>query len=44
MNVGGVTRGDKVFIANGETRIEPGDKVVVFALPSGLKKVEKMFS
>jgi len=44
MNVGGVTRGDKVFIANGDTRIQPGDKVVVFALPSGLKKVEKMFS
>jgi trk system potassium uptake protein TrkA len=44
MNVGGITRNDKVFIANGDTRIQPGDKVVVFALPSGIKKVEKMFS
>ena len=44
MNVGGVTRGDKAFIANGDTRIQAGDKVVVFALPSGLKKVEKMFT
>ncbi len=44
MNVGGITRGDKVMIANGDTRIEPEDQVVVFALPSGIKKVEKMFA
>ncbi len=31
--IGGVVRGDKVFIAVGETRIEAYDRVVVFALP-----------
>ncbi len=44
MNVGGITRGDTVMIANGDTRIEPEDRVVVFALPSGIRKVEKMFA
>lgn len=43
MNVGGITRGDQAIIANGDTRIEPEDRVVVFALPSGIRKVEKMF-
>ncbi|WP_026474947.1 Trk system potassium transporter TrkA [Alkaliflexus imshenetskii] len=43
MNIGGVIRGDEVIIPNGSTRIQPSDKVVVFALPSGIKKVEKMF-
>ena len=43
MNVGGVIRGDQVIIPNGKTQILPNDKVVVFVLPSGVKKVEKMF-
>lgn len=43
MNIGGIIRGDEVMIANGDSRIQPDDHVVVFALPSGIKKVEKMF-
>ncbi|GAO29548.1 TrkA C-terminal domain-containing protein [Geofilum rubicundum] len=43
MNIGGVIRGKEVIIPNGDTRIQPNDRVVVFALPSGIKKVEKMF-
>lgn len=41
--IGGVVRGDKGFIANGNTQIKEGDKVVVFALPSVVKKLEKFF-
>ena len=42
--VGGVIRGETSFIANGYTLIKPGDKVVVFALPSAIKKVGKFFN
>jgi trk system potassium uptake protein TrkA len=41
--IGGVIRGDDAFIANGNTQINEGDKVVVFTLPSGIKKLEKFF-
>ena len=41
--IGGIIRGDDAFIANGETQINEGDKVVVFTLPSGIKKLEKFF-
>jgi trk system potassium uptake protein TrkA len=43
MNIGGIIRGEEVIIPNGDTRIQPDDHVVVIALPSGIKKVEKMF-
>ena len=43
MNIGGIIRNNEVIIPNGDTRIEANDRVVVFALPSGIKKVEKMF-
>ncbi len=42
--VGGVIRGESSFIANGYTLIKPGDKVVVFSLPSAIPKVSKLFS
>lgn len=42
--VGGVIREDSSFIANGYTLIKPGDKVVVFSLPSAISKVGKFFS
>jgi trk system potassium uptake protein TrkA len=42
--IGGVIRGDSSFIANGYTLIKPGDKVVVFSLPSAIPKVSKFFS
>jgi trk system potassium uptake protein TrkA len=41
--VGGVIREESSFIANGYTLIKPGDKVVVFALPSAISKVSKFF-
>jgi trk system potassium uptake protein len=42
--IGGVIRGDSSFIANGYSLIKAGDKVVVFALPSAIPKVSKLFS
>ena len=41
--IGGVIRGNNAFIAHGDTEIIEGDKVVVFTLPSGIKKIEKFF-
>ncbi len=42
--VGGIIRNEDSFIANGYTLIKPGDKVVVFALPSAISKVAKLFN
>ena len=42
--IGGVIRESNSFIANGYTLLKPGDKVVVFALPSAIKKVGKFFN
>lgn len=41
--IGGYIRGENGHIANNHTQIMPGDKVVVFTLPSGIKKLEKFF-
>lgn len=41
--IGGIIRGDDAFIANGDSQIQEGDKVVVFTLPSGIKKLERFF-
>ncbi|MFW6246165.1 MAG: Trk system potassium transporter TrkA [Tangfeifania sp.] len=41
--IGGIIRDDDSFIARGDTEIKEGDKVVVFTLPSGIKKLEKFF-
>lgn len=42
--VGGIIRGNKAFIAKGNTHINADDRVVVFALPSAVKKLEKFFN
>ncbi len=42
-NIGGIIRDDKGVVAMGDTQIQAGDQVVVFTLPSGIKKVEKIF-
>ena len=42
--IGGIIRGNSSFIAVGDTEIKPYDRVVVFALPSALKKVNKFFA
>ena len=41
--IGGVIRGSESFIAVGDTRIEPYDRVAVFALPDTVKDVDKFF-
>ncbi len=41
--IGGIIRGNSSFIAQGDSEIKPYDRVVVFALPSALKKVNKFF-
>ena len=41
--IGGIIRGDESIIAVGDTKIQNGDKVVVFSLPGGVKQTEKFF-
>lgn len=41
--IGGVVRGDDAFIAVGDSRIEPGDRVAVFTLPESLKEIDELF-
>lgn len=42
--VGGIVRGDKVFIAEGGTEIHPYDRVVVFSMPASVGKVGHYFN
>ncbi|MEA2042267.1 MAG: Trk system potassium transporter TrkA [Bacteroidota bacterium] len=41
--IGGVIRGDDVFIAQGNTKIEVDDHVILFSLPNKIQKVSKLF-
>lgn len=41
--IGGIIRGNESFIANEYTTIKPYDRVVVFALPQVLAKINKFF-
>ncbi len=41
--IGGIIRGQESMIAVGDTRIQNGDKVVVFSLPGGVKQTERFF-
>ena len=41
--VGGVIRGSESFIAVGDTRIEPYDRVAIFAMPDAVKEVDRLF-
>ncbi|MBU1369776.1 MAG: Trk system potassium transporter TrkA [Bacteroidetes bacterium] len=41
--IGGIVRGEESFIAMGDFQIEENDKVVVFALPRAIHKIEKLF-
>lgn len=41
--IGGIIRGEESIIAVGDTKIQKGDKVVVFSLPGGVKQTEKFF-
>ena len=42
--LGGFSRDGVFGIPNGDTVLLPHDRVIVFALPSAIPKVEKMFS
>jgi trk system potassium uptake protein len=41
--IGGVIRGNDSLIPNGDFRLEVDDKVIVFALPEAIGKVEQLF-
>jgi trk system potassium uptake protein TrkA len=41
--IGGIVRGETGIIAHGNIKVQPEDKVVVFTLPSGIRKLEKFF-
>lgn len=42
--VGAIVRGDKVILPRGDTTIRAGDRVIIFAASSAVKKVERLFS
>lgn len=42
--VGAIVRPDGVIVPTGQSRIQHGDRVVVFALAEAVRKVEKLFS
>lgn len=41
--IGGVIRGEESLIPDGEFQLQLDDKVIVFAMPEAITKVEKMF-
>ncbi len=42
--IGAIVRGDEVIIPTGKSVIRAGDQLMVFALPTSIHKVEKLFS
>lgn len=42
--IGAIVRGERVIVPTGNDTILPGDRVVVFALPSAVQKVEHFFA
>ena len=41
--IGAIVRGDSYEIADGDSSLKVGDRVLVFALPTALAKVERFF-
>ena len=41
--IGGIIRGEFSTVAHGDLQVQEGDKVVVFSLPSAIRKLEKFF-
>lgn len=41
--VGGVIRGEESFIPNGDFQMQVNDRVIVFALPNAIHKLEQLF-
>ena len=44
MTLAALIRGEKGMLVTGNTKFEPGDRVMVFCLAGSLRKVEKLFS
>lgn len=42
--IGGIIRGNEAIIANDQTCVKPYDRVVIFALPTALGRLEKFFA
>ncbi|MBT4890468.1 MAG: Trk system potassium transport protein TrkA, partial [Rhodospirillales bacterium] len=42
--LGTIVRGEEVIVPRGDTVIQAKDRVILFAEPKAVKKVEKMFS
>ncbi|MEE8409408.1 MAG: TrkA C-terminal domain-containing protein, partial [Myxococcota bacterium] len=42
--IGAILRDGVMQIPNGETQIEPGERVVVYALAEAIPRVEKLFA
>ncbi|MBR6424186.1 MAG: Trk system potassium transporter TrkA [Bacteroidales bacterium] len=42
--IGGIIRGNESIIAVGDTQVKPYDRVVIFALPNALQRIEKYFA
>ncbi len=42
--IGGVVRGRDAFVPRGDTVVQPGDRLIVIALPEGIPDVEKLSS
>ena len=43
MLIGALVRGNELTIPNGDTILQTGDHVVIFTLPSSIKKISKIF-
>ncbi|MBC6994958.1 Trk system potassium transporter TrkA [Neolewinella lacunae] len=41
--VGGIIRGEETLIPNGNTQMQMDDKVIVFALPAAIKRLDELF-
>jgi trk system potassium uptake protein len=41
--IGGIIRDNESYIAVGDFKIEPGDRVIVFSLPSAIHRVDRFF-
>lgn len=41
--IGGIIRGKESLIAVGDMQVQPGDRVVVFAMPDAIQKVNRFF-
>jgi len=41
--IGALLRNGDMLVPNGETEIQPGDSVIVVALPQAIEKIEKLF-